>query len=446
MVDWQDQINAIIRPALVNSAAIDEIIVDYGALSQIPEIHRRVFSGQSALIIADQNTWNAAGNTVAEALIASGCDVHHKILPGAPRLKPTRVLGDELCALLKDHPGATPVAVGAGVINDLVKFAAHQAGQSYLCVATAASMDGYASPGAPLVDDNFKITIPCAPPRAIIADIDVIAQAPFALTGWGYGDLAGKLPAGGDWIIADALGIEPIDPVSWSLVQDNLRGWLSQTRTLKQGDAGALVGLFTGLTIVGLAMETHGSSRPASGADHQIAHLWEMEGLMHEGELVSHGACVSIGCLATLKLFDWLCDQDLSTLDTDKLVANQQSFNTIEKLIVETFPDRSIARRAIAETSAKVPDGKTLRTRIEYIRTAWPELRQRLKNHLMGADAMRGLLYQAGAPVSPEQIGVSMPHMRASVLAARFIRQRYTVLDLLDETGLLNQAVEAAFP
>jgi len=28
---------------------------------------------------------------------------------------------------------------------------------------------------------------------------------------------------GADWLIADALGIEKIDPTSWALVQDHLR-------------------------------------------------------------------------------------------------------------------------------------------------------------------------------------------------------------------------------
>ena len=43
------------------------------------------------------------------------------------------------------------------------------------------------------------------------------------------------------------------------------------------------------------------SSRPACGADHQIAHLWEMDDLQHGGERVSHGACVAVGAMAALR-------------------------------------------------------------------------------------------------------------------------------------------------
>src|SRR6185312_17040951 len=106
--------------------------------------------------------------------------------------------------------GAVPVAVGSGVLNDLVKCAAGIAGVTYLCVPTAASMDGYAASGAAMIDGGFKRTIDCPPPVAIIADTDVIAAAPASMAAWGYGDLAGKITAGADWMVADALGEEAL--------------------------------------------------------------------------------------------------------------------------------------------------------------------------------------------------------------------------------------------
>ncbi len=167
-------------------------------------------------------------------------------------------------------------------MNDLVKYAAFHLNRPYLCVATAASMDGYTSAGSPLSEKGFKKTLQCRPAKVVLADLDIIAAAPAAMTGWGYGDLAGKVPAGADWIIADALGIEPVDDIAWPMVQGNLRRWLGDPAAIASGDRRAMEGLFAGLTLVGLAMEAHGSSRPASGADHQVAHLWEMEDLSQE--------------------------------------------------------------------------------------------------------------------------------------------------------------------
>ena len=119
------------------------------------------------------------------------------------------------------------IAVGSGVVNDLTKYASALAGRAYMAVPTAASMDGYAASGAPLIEDGFKRTKACAPPLAIMAEPAVVADAPAGMAGWGYGDLAGKHTAGMDWVIADALGIEAIDREPFDLVQGNLDAWLA---------------------------------------------------------------------------------------------------------------------------------------------------------------------------------------------------------------------------
>src|SRR5215211_3001526 len=184
--------------------------------------------------------------------------------------QPSAETARALAATIKSG-AALPIAVGAGVINDLVKYAAELAGMPYVCVPTAASMDGYAASGAALRDDGFKRTFACAAPVAIIADLDVIATAPAAMAGWGYGDLVGKLVAGADWIMADALGVEALNPSPFAMVQNNLAAWLGEPAGVRRGERGALDGLMRGLIMAGLAMQAHGNSRPASGSDHQFA-------------------------------------------------------------------------------------------------------------------------------------------------------------------------------
>lgn len=444
MTGWRDQMTSIVAPAVARSAAIDEIVVESGALAALPGLFARRFPGTSAFLVADENTFAAAGAQAARALEAAGLRVAAHVLPAAPRPKPRRDLGDALARAVPE--GATPLAVGSGVVNDLVKYAAYVRGLPYLCVATAASMDGYSSAGSPLVDQGFKKTIPCAPPRVILADLDVISRAPAAMAGWGYGDLAGKAPAGGDWLVADALGIEPIDDVAWPLVQDNLASWLSQPEAVAAGDPDATAALFMGLTVSGLAMEAHGSSRPASGADHQIAHVWEMEDLQHGGERVSHGACVAIGALDALALFDWLIAQDLAGLDAERIVAAAPSLAAKRAEIARAFPEAAIAERAVAETAAKHLDPAAHRARLEAIRAAWPDLRARLRERLPRMPEMRQRLAAAGAPTSAAAIGVDPARHRATIRASRLIRSRYTILDLLDETGLLEPALDAILP
>jgi glycerol-1-phosphate dehydrogenase [NAD(P)+] len=431
--------------AVARSAQVAAVRTGHGVLAEAGGLFLRHFGAGPACIIADENTWVAAGQAVKTALQAAGIAVRQHILPAKPRVKPSVELAKDLQAVLATD-AATAVAVGSGVINDVVKYAAFQLDRPYFCVATAASMDGYTSAGAPLSDHGFKITIPCRPARVVLADFNVIGAAPSAMIGWGYGDLSGKIPAGGDWIIADALGIEPIDAVAWPMVQDDLRGWLAHPARLQAGEGAAIEGLFAGLTLVGLAMEAHGTSRPASGADHQIAHMWEMEDLHHGGERVSHGACVAVGCVIALRLFDWLLTQDLGRIQPMNIAMHAPDIRQKKASIKAAIPNPLIADRAFAETAAKHREGPALQARLARLVAIWPDLAARLRAHLMPADEMIAQLRLAGAPTAATDIGVSDAHLRQTIRAARFIRSRYTVLDLLDEAGLFEQALAAILP
>ena len=423
--------------AVARSRAVAEIVVAEGALDGAADAYRRHFGDAPAMVVADANTWAAAGERVAAAL---GAPAH--VLDAAPRPRPSTEAGRAVAAALGDR---IPVAVGSGVLNDLAKFAAHERDRRYLCVPTAASMDGYASAGAPLSDAGFKKTIPCRAPVAILADLGVIAAAPRRMAGWGYGDLAGKAPAGGDWILADALGIEPIDDDAWPMVQDALPGWLSRPEAVAAGEPGALAALFDGLAVSGLAMEVHGSSRPASGADHQIAHVWEMEGLARDGEAVAHGACVAVGCLVTLRLYDWLLGRDLARIDPGALAAAAPP-EEAEMAEIDARLPPAVAERAREETRAKRLSRRDHEARLAEVAATWPALRERLARHLPREGEMRAKLEAAGAPVRPEEIGVGPARLAGTIRAARTIRSRYTVLDLLAQCGLLDAAIAGTVP
>lgn len=439
------KVQDLIDGAVARSDTVAEVVVGAGALAQVAPLFRRQFGDGPACVIADENTWSACGRQVADLLAADGITVRSHILPAKPRPKPTIDLADALQDVLATD-GSTPVAVGAGVLNDVVKHAAFGLKRDYLCVATAASMDGYTSAGAPLSVKGFKKTIQTRPAKAVLGDLDVIAAAPPEMIGWGYGDLSGKVPAGGDWIIADALGIEAIDDVAWPLVQNGLRGWLADPARLVAGDRAALEGIFGGLTLVGVAMELHGSSRPASGADHQIAHLWEMDDLHFAGERVSHGACVAVGCVMSLRLMEWVLARDLSGLDAKATAMQAPTMDQKANMIHAAFGSGEIAVRSVEEVKAKHIGRDALAERLALLARVWPDLSARLRAQIIPANEMVARLHAVGAPAIADEIGVDRAYLKRTVLNARFLRSRYTILDLLDETGLLFDAVEDCLP
>lgn len=446
MTLWQQQMAGLIAPAVERSIETQEVVIGAGTLCLTGEVAARVTSVRRALVMADSAGFAAAGRQVLDTLSAAGFETTSAVISNAPLPEAAVTEAEPFRAALAADPGLFPVSVGSGVINDLVKWAAFRNGRRYLTVATAASMDGYTSAGAALAQDGFKVTIPARAPVAMLADLDVIETAPAEMNGWGYGDLAGKVSAGGDWLLADAMGVGLLDDVAWRLVQDHLRGWLARPEGIADGRTESVARLLVGLTAVGFAMEFHGSSRPASGADHQIAHMWEMEGLSFNGRKVSHGAAVGVGCVASLALFDWLLAQDLSVLDTEDVLSRSPDLDARLTSLRKAIPDSRVAVRAEEELRAKSIDRGTHRERLERLRAAWPELKSRLGTHLLRTEEMAGMLAQAGCPAYACQIGVTPDHLLRTLRAAAYIRRRYTIFDLLHDAGLAEAAFSAVLP
>ena len=319
-----------LQHALTLATDTRAVIVEPGALSAVESILASHFPGAACLLVADENTMAAAGGRLAEQLRATGrLAVDPLVFPGAPRLHPDfeHVLTVE--AYLRTHD-ATPVAVGSGVVNDLVKLAADRLQRPYLCVATAASMDGYTAFAAAITHDGIKRVDPCAAPRAVVADVDVLTAAPPDMAASGYGDLLGKVVAGADWMIADALGIERIEPMAWEHSQAGLRQWVGDPAALSRREPGAFAALIEGLLMAGLAMQAARSSRPASGSEHLFSHLWEMEGLPRAPQTPSHGFQVGMGTLASATLAERLLAADLERLDAEALIGAWPSWERVE--------------------------------------------------------------------------------------------------------------------
>ena len=429
-----------VERALQKATDTRAVIVEPGALQGAEAVLRRHFDVPGALIIADDNTMGAAGSQVETQLRAAGLlAADPLVFPGAQRLHPEfeHVLAVE--AYLRQHR-ATPVAVGSGVINDLVKLASDRLHRPYLCVATAASMDGYTAFAAAITHDGIKRVDPCAAPRVVLADIDVLAAAPPAMAASGYGDLLGKVVAGADWMIADSLGVEAIEPTAWEHSQHGLREWTGDPAALGRREPRAFALLIEGLLMAGLSMQAARSSRPASGSEHLFSHLWEMEGLEP-----SHGFKVGLGTLASAALADRLLQTDLDRIDVAARAAAWPTWEQVESSVRLSYSDPRVAASAVEESQAKYLTPAALKHRLDRVRRVWPELRTRLRAQLLPAEDLRRMLVAAGCPTTPEGLGLTHSQLRDAYARARQIRSRYTLLDLAAESGCLESMVASLF-
>ena len=134
--------------------------ISAGAIHAVPRVFRDQFGNRPAIVVADAITFATAARQVHRALLDARQACLSSFVFGDPSLYAEHQYVEELQSSLRKHE-AIPVAVGAGTINDVVKLAAHRAGRPYLCVATAASMDGYTAFGASITYQGSKQTFNC---------------------------------------------------------------------------------------------------------------------------------------------------------------------------------------------------------------------------------------------------------------------------------------------
>lgn len=424
------------------------------ALSQLPElIHSHFGPGGTApggaFLVADGNTMKAAGLRVQEILKAAGIAVlGSHVYPAEPRLHADYALAKALGALLRSQnpqPGVV-ISIGAGTVNDLVKRGAHEAGLPYLCVATAASVDGYTSAGSALLDRGFKRTFACPAPRVVVADSAVLAAAPAYLASSGFGDLAGKVIAGTDWLIAEAAGAvgapgtEPIDAKAWAMTQTGLEAALGASEGAHRGDGPSLETLFEALALTGFAMQYTRSSRPVSGCEHLFSHVWEMADLAVGGVPVTHGHKVAIGTLCAAAFTELLFRSKEPPRADPRSRPNRAAR---EAEVREAFRGRPALEEAVATALEKLMPPDAHARMAEALRDQWSQLRSTVLSRLPAYDELRDQLARAGCPVCAEDIGLSREEAIGTARLAQMIRNRYTVLDLGWDLGAFEGVLEA---
>ena len=434
-----------VESALQRTTDTKALVIGVDTLPQTAEMFKRLFPAGRALVVADSNTWRVAGKEVHRILAEAGIAQDEPHIFTDPKLYAEWTFVGELDGVLA-ATDAVPVAVGSGVINDLTKLCSHHNGRRYMVVGTAASMDGYTAYGASITKDGNKQTFDCPAPLGMVLDPSISAAAPAKMSASGYADLIAKIPAGADWMLADAVGADKMDDFAFGLVQEGLKEALCDPAGVHAGNVAKVEQLAEGLLLSGFAMQATLSSRPASGAEHQFSHLWDMEHLRFNGASVSHGFKVGIGTLASTAFLEMLLDAPVETLDVEKCVAAWKSWEETERDIRAVFDnDPEFVARGLKETRDKYVDQEGLREQLMRLKRAWPELRGRIRSQIIPFGEVHRRLELVGAPCEPEQIGISRARFRASFEKIPYMRSRYTVIDVAFRCGWMEEWLDRLF-
>ena len=371
----------------IHRAPLENYIIESGAIRRLPELLKDY---RSIYMVCDENTYRVLGSRAEQLLKDHGMFSHKHILPGDV-LPDARAIGDVLIHL--NDPAADYgifefpprpdfiLGVGSGVINDVCRVVSYRLGLPYGIAGTAPSMDGYASAGSPTLYDDTKATIKCTTPKYIIADLDVMKDAPFDMLLAGIGDMFGKYTGILDWELArdyhkDYYCHEIADEVIEATDKCLANGY-----RLKARETECIKNIMEGFMVTGLGMAFTGISRPASGAEHIIAHVWELE-------------CVANGQKPNLHGLE-VCEATRIVADMYKMLYSETDDSHLKSLIEKYLPYFEEVERFCDKMN--VPN----------------------------------------VTVDPEAI-------RRAVLRALKMRDRYTILFYLNDRGLLEEYADRA--
>ena len=390
---------------------IREVVIEEDALSKIPAL---TADFSHVLLVADENTYRVCGEKVARAL---GTKLENTLIYHRDGLL---VPNEEAIAELRAKvSGKTDliVGVGSGVINDLCKHVSFAAGLPYDIVATAPSMDGYASKGAALILDGMKVTLNAAVPRAIIADVSVLANAPFPMIQAGYGDIIGKYSCLCDWALSALVTGEALCSFVYDATMEAVEKTVALSDGLMLRSHEAVAALQEALVAVGILMAYVGNSRPASGSEHHLSHYFEIVGIVRGEEYYPHGIDVCYSAVETARLRERLAA--IPALPSEISAEGRDVYEQNVRRIYGPIADEVLALQAKM--------GWYDIDRIPVYREKWQEIRALLAS-APDSTQMRALVEKIGLDCREFKKFYGEEKIADALLYAKDLKDRYTVL------------------
>lgn len=419
---WVSPLNGKQFPA----APYDKIIFSESLKGREAELVQSVGFKPPFAVVSDPATHKAMGERVARALSAVG-PVTEIILdhPHAD-MAHVRMLAEKL----KGFPSV--VAVGSGTINDLCKFVTLQDGRRYCVFGTAGSMNGYTSSTASItLDSGLKVSLPAQVPAGFFVDLEVCAAAPAYLNASGFGDCLCRSVAQIDWWMSHRLlGTFYRHEPYVIEIPDEIR-LMQQAQGIAEGDIEAVGHLFRVLTLCGLGITFTKISNHGSMGEHQISHYLDcFAGDKHPGSL--HGQQVGVATLTMARIQNHFLSSDAAPevgptrIDPEDM-ARRMGEKVAEECLVN-YRKKAFDARQADEVNARM-------ARI------WPELRQECLDMSVPVETLTGYLKTAGGAITATELGFPVDVYQEAVCHAHEMRDRYSFVDIADESGQLRKLV-----
>ena len=389
---------------------IKHVIIEDDAIARAGEL---ADTYNHILLVADNNTYPICGDFVKDQ-IKDKCE-NVLIYKSEGLLVPNEAAIDTMQRLLTDNTDLI-IGIGSGVIQDLCKYVSFYAKLPYHIIATAPSMDGYASAGAAMITGNMKVTYGAHVPEAIIADVNILKNAPMDMIRSGYGDILGKFSCLNDWKLSNVVNSEYLCDYVYDLTYDMLQKTKDLGKKLQERDPAAIKTLTEALIGVGVAMAYMGNSRPASGSEHHLSHFFEVTGIMNNEPYFMHGTDVAFSTVYTQRLREELI----------KVKSPEQRSRFNEKTwTTEIRRIYSAAAEGVIELQKKL--GWYNKDYISIYKEKWDDIVNVLKD-APSSDMLIGYLESVGLDISDFENIYGKETIHYALWFAKDLKDRYSVL------------------
>lgn len=391
---------------------VKEIYIESGASDRLCEMlaDGELSRFESPVAVCDKNTEMAAKSLTDR--LRDRCEI---ICLAPENLHADNVHVDILEKSIPQDCGLI-IAVGSGTVHDLSRFVSYGRGIPFVSVPTAASVDGFVSTVAAMTWNGMKKTFPAQAPLYVFADTDIFSKAPYRLTASGVSDLLGKYTALADWKAAHLVTGEYICDRIVSLEEKAVKEVVDNIDAVRNGSAEICEKLMYALILSGLAMQMTGNSRPASGAEHHISHLIEMEVINGPVDAL-HGEKVSVGLMLCLDYYHRLSEDiragrakaaDYDGTDTERAKEVFAKKGLLDGFLQENTPDPLLT---------------VDRERLENSLNALADIIDGLPT----VDEMKIILNKGGCTAALEDIGMKSSDAEKLISLSPFVRNRLTI-------------------
>ena len=400
---------------------IKDIVIQESLDGAEAELVAKQHQGKKISIISDSYTHEAMGQRIYKALSADGQNVDEYVWQ-KPACSEAGVQHIREATRNCD----VRIAVGSGTVNDTVKYASFLDQRDYSVFATS-PMNAYTTGTASVSFDGFKKSITCRGAQGVFFDLSVLANCPQRLISAAFADVICRTTAQTDWLLSHILFDTPYTDTPYTLLAYDEQDMIDNASEMLSGNLNAL-GMLTRISaIMGLGTQFTQTTHSGSMAEHMISHYIDMfAGDKHPRS--SHGEQVGVATM-TMSLMQ---NEVLSSQNPPTMRPTQLN----EKNMLDRFGP-ALVENMLTETRKKALNQQMADALNLRFETEWDAIRGQLLATTLPYEQLSSAMTAAGCQRTATELGLDTGFYREAVSGARFIRDRFSMLDIVDDsTGL----------